>query len=538
MTAPRLSRSGSGTPEIEDLRARLAEAEDALRAIRSGEVDAVIVQGESGDQVYTLQSAEQPYRVLVEQMHEGAAILTVQGDILYCNQRFSDIVGSPIHEVTGGSVNRFLDEARREQFALLLARGAGSDHARFISSTGVARDVYCSITASVSGGVERRNLIVADLSELLDARAERDRAERENRSKDEFLAALAHELRNPLGAVAGAVEVLNLVGGDGPALRARTVIAQQVHHLSRMVDDLLDVGRVAVGKIALAPEPLDLAALVSRCIAALPGDDRQHRRVEVSAESAWVDADPTRMEQVFGNLLSNAIKYTAPGGWIHVSVAKDGPCAVLRVQDNGAGIDEDLRPRIFEPFVQGGRPLSRAPGGLGIGLTLVRRLVELHGGTVSAASDGASRGSTFEIRLPRRPAPEHGMVRAAQAGTGLRRRILIVEDNEDAGEMYRLLLEMSGHEVLVAETGTDGLELLRTARPDVALVDIGLPGLDGYEIARRFRAEPDSRRVLLVALTGYGSASDRDRSRQAGFDRHLTKPVDPEALRLLLDECV
>jgi len=254
----------------------------------------------------------------------------------------------------------------------------------------------------------------------------------------------------------------------------------------------------------------------------------------VTTESTWVDADATRLEQIVGNLLSNAIKYTERDGHIAISVTAEGQEAVLRVRDDGAGIERHLLPRVFDAFVQGDRTLNRAHGGLGIGLTLVRRLVELHGGDVSARSGGVKQGSTFEVRLPRRAAPEHRPVAGVTEVIAVKRRVLIVEDNRDAGDMYRMLLELAGHEVLLAADGPSGLEMLKSARPDIALVDIGLPGMDGYELAKRFRAEAGADRVVLVALTGYGSSNDRERSKRAGFDHHLTKPVDADALRSLL----
>jgi CheY-like chemotaxis protein len=241
------------------------------------------------------------------------------------------------------------------------------------------------------------------------------------------------------------------------------------------------------------------------------------------------------MEQIVNNIVGNAVKYTPPGGTIRVGVSIDAAEAVLRVEDNGYGIASELLPRIFDLFVQGERTLDRAQGGLGIGLTLVRRLVHLHGGTVSASSDGPGRGSVFTVRLPRVSCPESTQSSIAANGpNGLTRRVLIIEDNRDAREMFRMMLELAGHEVHEAEEGVRGLELLKTMRPDIAVIDVGLPGLNGYEIAKRFRQEPDSRSVMLVALTGYGTPEARERSRAAGFDHHLIKPVNPETLQEIM----
>ncbi|MFL6183183.1 MAG: ATP-binding protein [Actinomycetes bacterium] len=522
--------------QIDTLREQLAEANETLRAIRAGEVDAVIVHGDSGDQVYTLQSAEQPYRMLVEQMREGAAILTRHGDILYCNRRFADLIGLPLERVIGRSIERFVGEADREALAAHVGGRGGAHRGRLIAHDGRSLDVYLSLTVTVSEGIERRSLIVTDLTDLVDAEAERDRARHENRAKDEFMAMLAHELRNPLGAIGGAVQVLDLLGAhqEGPAIRARGVILRQVQHLARLIDDLLDVGRLATGKIVLARQPVDLADLVRHSVAAIVAERRLGNQLETSTQPVWIDADPTRVEQIISNLLANAVKYTQPGGLIRVSVTTEGQEAVLRVEDDGAGISPDLLPHIFDLFVQGQQTLDRARGGLGIGLTLVRRLVELHGASVEAVSDGPGCGSVFTVRFPSSCAPEQATPIHTPATEAVKRRVLIVEDNAESRNMYRLALELAGHDVLEAEDGMRGLEMLKSAQPDVAFIDLGLPALDGYELVRRFRAETNGRDVLLIALTGYGSSDDRERSREAGFDYHLIKPLSREALRDVL----
>jgi two-component system, sensor histidine kinase len=524
---------------VDELRARLAEAEETLRAIRAGEVDAVIVQGEIGEQIYTLRSADHPYRDLVEQMREGAAILTLPGDIVYCNRRFAELVNLPLEQVIGGSVDRFIAITDREPEETLSSAGPGTHRGRLIAGGGRTVDVYLSLTNTVTDGVERRGLLVADISELLTAQADRDRAQRENRAKDEFMAMLAHELRNPIGAIAGAVQLLDVVGSQrASAARARGVITRQIHHLARLIDDLLDVGRLATGKIVLTRQPVDLADLVRRSVTALGGNGRLNRRLEVTTEPVWVDADATRVEQISGNLLGNAIKYTESGGNIRVTLTSDRRNdrgeAVLAVTDDGAGIGADLLPHIFDLFVQGDQSLDRSRGGLGIGLTLVRRLVELHGGAVSVASEGPGRGSVFTVRLPSIPAPLERRQEPKPASDVPKRRVLIIEDNADSREMYCTVLRLAGHEVLETGDPAKGLELLKSERPDVAFIDIGLPGLDGYELTKRFRAEPGAERVFMVALTGYGTTEDRERARAAGFDRHMVKPVPPDVLQELL----
>jgi len=521
---------------IAELSARLEEAEETLRAVSAGEIDAFIVQGPRGEQVYSLRSAEQPYRTLVEEMQEGAAILTVAGDIVYCNRQFASLVGIPLEDVIGRPLDRFLSGGDRLAFAMLRRAGSGKCRARLLGASGRAVDVYLSLSASKSEDEsERLNLIVTDLSALLDAQSGRDRAEQESQAKDEFMAMLAHELRNPLSAISAAVQVLEASNGqDSPALRARSIIGRQVHHLARLVDDLLDVGRVMTGKIALDRRPIDFADLVHRAVAVC-GERQNGQRLEISSQGVWIDGDLVRMEQIVNNIVGNAVKYTPGGGSIRVRVYAEGGDAVLRVEDNGYGIAPELLPRVFDLFVQGERTLDRAQGGLGIGLTLVRRLVELHGGSVSALSEGPGRGSTFTVRLPKVAAPQNTQPALTQSPcASFSRRVLVIEDNRDAREMFRMMLELAGHEVLEAEEGLAGLELLKATRPDVAVIDVGLPGLNGYEIARRFREEPDAERVMLVALTGYGTPEAVERSRQAGFDHHLIKPVNAEALQEIM----
>jgi CheY-like chemotaxis protein/anti-sigma regulatory factor (Ser/Thr protein kinase) len=287
----------------------------------------------------------------------------------------------------------------------------------------------------------------------------------------------------------------------------------------------------------LVRRPLDLAEAVRQCVTMFGETDRTSRhRLTLETEPVWVDADQTRIEQITENLVTNALKYTPAGGAIHLRVHRDAGEAVLRVRDSGAGIPRELLPRVFDLFVQGARTLDRNEGGLGIGLTLVRQLVEMHGGTVEAASEGAGRGSTFTVRLPAIPGPPPAPLLAPPERPGARgRRILIVEDAADAREMLRVALELSGHEVHEAEDGPGGIEAACRVRPDVALIDIGLPGVDGYEVARRIRAATGGERIRLIALTGYGQPEDRRRSLEAGFDAHLLKPVTPDHLEQLID---
>jgi PAS domain S-box-containing protein len=352
-----------------------------------------------------------------------------------------------------------------------------------------------------------------------------------NRAKDEFLATLSHELRNPLAAIANAVAALERRGGaEEAATRLRQIIHRQTHHLTRLVDDLLDVARATAGKIALNRQPVDLSEVAGGCVRSLRESGRARRhRVTFRAESVVVDADPTRLAQIITNMLDNAVKFTPSGGTVDVDVLREGQDAVLRVSDTGIGIAPEMLPRVFELFAQAEQSMDRSVGGLGIGLALSRRLVEMHGGTIGAISDGRGHGTQFTVRLPvataGTPPPPPAAVSPDRS-----RSILIVEDNDDTRESLRLLLESLGHRVIEAGDGQRGLALALHHRPEVVLIDLGLPGLDGYEVARALRSSPNGKTTALIAVTGYGQADDRRRSKEAGFDAHLVKPVSQQLL--------
>jgi signal transduction histidine kinase/CheY-like chemotaxis protein len=362
--------------------------------------------------------------------------------------------------------------------------------------------------------------------------AARAEAESASRGKDELLAMLGHELRNPLAAIANAVHVLDTDGVPlEMARRAREIIGRQNAHLAHLVDDLLDVARITSGKIALVRRPVELSQAVRHALATLTASGRTERhRVGLDLASVWADVDETRFEQIVTNLVGNALRFTPAAGTIEITLRAVGSEAVLRVRDSGVGIAPEMLTRIFDLFAQGERGPDRGAGGLGLGLTLVRRIAELHEGPAEAASEGPGRGSTFTVTLPAIAAPRAASpapAAAARDGSGPR-RILVVEDNADAREMLHHLLRLAGHAVTEATDGPGGLEAALRERPDIALVDVGLPGFDGYELARRLRAADAG--VYLVALTGYGQPDDRRQAMESGFDAHLVKPVSPDAL--------
>lgn len=362
-------------------------------------------------------------------------------------------------------------------------------------------------------------------------------AQESDRRKDAFLAMLAHELRNPLGPIVNAVHVLDHLKGQEPqAPRLRAILRRQTLRLARLVEDLLDISRIRTGKISLRMEPVDVNEVVRRAVESITmsGKTMSHDiGFTPAAETLVARGDPVRLEQVVGNLLDNAVKYSQPGRCIRLAVDRRDAEAVISVQDEGIGIAPDVLPHIFELFTQADTSLDRAQGGLGVGLPLVLHIVRQHGGSVGAKSDGVGRGSEFIVRLPLVAGQVEGP-RDQSDGRAPPLSILVVEDNLDAREALRALLEMDGHDVDVAGDGPAGLAQALTGRFNVALVDIGLPGYDGYELARRIRKEAASSGLYLVALTGYGQPSDRRRALEAGFDAHVVKPAQIEELRRVL----
>jgi CheY-like chemotaxis protein/two-component sensor histidine kinase len=366
-----------------------------------------------------------------------------------------------------------------------------------------------------------------------------------DRLKDQVLAMLAHELRNPLAPIRNCLLVIRQAGGDPDLLEQVLEMAErQVQHMTRLLDDLLDVSRINQGRIVLRPEEVDLAPLTRRAVDALKPlyEERRLRlTVELPSQPIRITGDPTRLEQVVNNLLNNAAKYTEPGGHVELTVQHEGAEVVLRIHDNGIGIPPEMLSRIFDLFVQVERRVRRSQGGVGIGLTLVRKLVELHGGTVEAFSPGPGHGSEFVVRLPARspksgdrrtPAKEPDFLNNSES----RHRVLVVDDNVDAAVSLGMLLRLAGQEVRVAYDGATALRQAQEFQPHLVLLDIGMPGMDGYEVCRHMRQELGMDQTTVVALTGWGQDEDRRRSQEAGFNHHIVKPVEPSALRRLLDD--
>jgi PAS domain S-box-containing protein len=509
------------------------EAAGALEAIRSGQIDGVVVGGE---EVVLLGAAHHSYRAMVDRMQQGAVTVSCDGEVLYANDRFATMVGMSGDHILGRVIGSWFVPSQRETLRQTLARSAaGSAQAELdlIGREGNALPVLVTgAPADVSGSV---TLVVTDLRE---ERRHRE-IEEAGRRKDEFLAVLAHELRNPLAPIRNAVQVLQWMPELAPAARqAVEIIARQSATLTRLLDDLLDINRLNQGKITLHKGVLDLRTVIINAVEAVqPLVQARHHTLatDLPATDVLVQGDAVRLAQVIVNLLSNAAKYTPQAGRISIQLREDAPenaerRAVMRVSDSGIGIPVQALRTIFEPYAQVLDPSDAVPGGLGLGLTVARRLLELHGGTIEARSAGSGQGSEFIVELPVAEASA-STSGADQASTAARvslhgMRILVADDNADSAQSLAMLLTLAGHEVRSASDGAEAIRVADEFRPDVAFLDIGMPNLDGYATARELRTRPWAQRLVLFALTGWGQPDDKLRARQAGFDAHLIKPLD------------
>jgi len=546
--------------ECASLKARLEEAEAVLHAIRVGEIDALMVAGADGPQVFTLEGADHPYRVMVESMSEGAATLIGDGTVAYANARLASMLCVPLERLLGGSLTEYLDAVDAERFKRACAaahEGFQFEEMELRCGDGTSLPARISLNplppSSQGNGASAPLCLVAtdltdsrrnaELAAAINDRLNAEAALREaSRHKDVFLAMLAHELRNPLSPIRNASAILMRLVGSAPQAQALiAMITRQTDHLARLVDDLLDVSRIAQNRIELRKETIEIGQIVDHAVETVQPimREKSHQlRVNRPAEPLYILGDRARLAQCLSNLLHNAAKYTGAGGSITLVIRASDTEIDFEVHDNGSGIGRELLPHVFELFVQSERTLDRAQGGLGIGLSLVKGLIEMHGGTVTAASEGPQRGSTFTVRMPR-AAPPVVVNGADEPPSVPMRRVLIVDDNVDAADSLAQLLKGNGHEVETAYSATAALERLGRCCPEFVLLDIGLPELDGYQLAGRVRALPHLRATRLIAVTGYGQTEDRLRARAAGFDDHLVKPVDLPALdRILAGACV
>lgn len=522
-----------------------AAIEGASRVLREKEAARRTFQREG-------ERAEKMFQLAVEASPIATLMADETGDVALANAQAERLFGYHREELLGMKVEQLVPPECRTAH---IAKRADYTRAPAPRPMGVGRELYALTKSGMRVPVEvgltpidgghGSSFVLASLIDITerkraeDQRAEllsrteaaRAEAEAASHAKDEFLAMFGHELRNPLAALRSAIYVLSSPNaGSEQQAKVRAIIERQTAQLARLVEDLLDVARLTRGKIRVERKPVDLARVARQALDYARGAAlRKGHELDVSQlGDAWVEGDQTRLQQVIVNLLDNAIKYTPEGGRIALELKREDTQAVLSVWDNGPGIPASLLPHVFEVFRQGERPLDRGPGGLGVGLTIVRQLVDLHGGTIEVRSE-PGKGACFIVHLP---AVDSG--RAIQEERGAERvpckRVLLVEDNHDVRTMLQSALELDGHLVRSAQDGLQALKLCTHWTPDVVLLDIGLPGMDGYEVAKQLRQTANGAHALLVALTGYAAPADRARAQQSGFDVHLAKPVDPRQL--------
>lgn len=484
----------------------------------------------------------------------GDAVITTDagGHVTSLNPVAESLTGWAQQEAQGqplSTVFRILNEQSRrpveDPVAEVLREGrivGLGNHTVLIARDGTERPIDDS-AAPIRGAAGETLGVVLIFRDVTEQRQAERELRHADRLKDEFVAMLAHELRNPLAPIRNALHIMKQPGASGDTLQqVRDMAERQVQHMARLLDDLLDMSRISQGKIELRKEPLNTADVVSRVaetLRPLVEERRQELTISLPHKPVRVEADPTRLEQIITNLLNNAAKYTDLGGHIWLTVERRDREVAFRVRDTGIGIAEEMLPKIFDLFVQAERRLDRSQGGVGIGLTLVKRLVELHGGTIEAISQGLGEGSEFVVRLPalgEEPRSPGGSEQAVESSAVAlpAYRVLVVDDNVDAADTLAILLQMMGQDVQVAHSGASGLALAQDFCPQVVFLDIGMPGMDGYEVCRRLRQQPGTEGAVVIALTGWGQDEDRRRSHDTGFDHHLVKPVEPDTLGELL----
>jgi PAS domain S-box-containing protein len=527
--------------EVSRLQQRSRALETELERRRQLEASLLRALAEQGRAQAELSRSQEDLRDFVENAVEGLHWVGPDGTILWANRAELELLDYGRGEYVGRHISEFhADAAACADILARLSRGETlrNYEARLRRKDGAIRHVLIDSNVLFRDGkFVHTRCFTRDITER---REVEERLRDASRAKDEFLAMLGHELRNPLAPIVTALELMKLKGDVG-STREQQVIERQVKHMARLVDDLLDVSRVTRGLVRLNKEPIELADAAAKAVeiaSPLLEQKQHHFSASVPRSGLRLEADPTRLTQIIANLLTNAAKYTERGGRIALGAGREGPELVLSVKDDGNGIGPELLPRVFDPFVQGHQSPDRAEGGLGIGLTLVRSLVQAHGGSVHALSEGKGRGAEFVVRLPAlagdeaRAEPPSADGRPPRAHAE-RRRVLVVDDNVDAADLLAGLLRSVGHDVEVAHDGPQALDVLAAFTPDVAILDIGLPVMDGYELAARLREGLAPPR--LVAMTGYGQESDRARSAAAGFDLHLVKPVAPRELLALIE---
>lgn len=535
--------------ETAELRARLEEAEDTLRAIRQGEVDALVVLDKQGEKVYTLKSADRPYRIMIEEMGQGAATLLADGTILYCNRCFSELVKAPLEHVLGASVHAFVAPSSREPFAALLRQGEAQEEGssrgeiQMQTAAGSLIPVYVAVTPLAREEGPALCLVVTDLTKQKAAAA----AEAANQAKDHFLATLSHELRTPLTPVLAMVSGFEKDERLPEDVRGHLAMMRRNLELeARLIDDMLDLTRVSRGKLELRREPADLVQILEHALQTLDRDVMVKRLrivTEISSQDCFLSADPPRLTQVFWNLLHNAAKFTPAGGTVAVRTRRDEDSLVVEVADSGMGIEAETLEHIFDAFDQGRPGTARRYGGLGLGLAISKAIVEMHGGSLTASSGGRNQGATFTVRLPASDVPAPVLTKAApspepRSSSPGSPHLLLVEDHADTAEAMAELLQSLGYRVTTAATVAAGLEAAERAggdggRIDLVVSDLGLPDGSGLDLMRLLSTRYGLRGI---ALSGYGMEDDLQKSREAGFEKHVTKPVSLQTLQAVLQE--
>lgn len=531
--------------EVELLRSHLREAQETLEAIRGGEVDALVVNGPKGSQVYSLSGAEQPYRIYVERMQEGAVTVGADGTVLYSNQRFAEMADSPLDRVIGCSIAEFIAPEVWERLQGVLRGEEFAVKYEESLRRGKAEPLPVNFTASrlPLHDQEVLCLVVTDLTEQKDKAGlhlAKEIAEKASSAKDAFLAALSHELRTPLTPALMAATVLE----EDPSLpeQVRKSVAMIRHNVeleARLIDDLLDLTRISQGKLELRLAPMDLHAALRRGIEISQADltaKRQQLAVELEARAFSIQGDSVRILQAIWNLLRNAVKFAPPGGKITLRTGNRGPEAVwIEVRDSGIGFDRETASRMFLAFEQGSRYITRQFGGLGLGLAITRSIVEAHGGTIRGESPGPGLGASFTIELPvasSASAPPPAPDRAPPARSRVARRILLVEDHADTRASMERFLSRAGHEVFAVQSASQASALAERQKFDLVISDLGLTDQSGLDLMRELRQRHD---LHGIAVSGYGMEDDIARSRAAGFSHHLTKPISLRALASLLE---
>ncbi|HEY1686007.1 MAG TPA: ATP-binding protein [Tepidisphaeraceae bacterium] len=530
--------------KISRLQSQLDEAQETLSAIRNGQVDAVVVNGVQGTQIYTLVGADQPYRVYIEQMQEGAATLAPDGLILYANRRFAEMVGVPMARIISTSIQNYLPAPAWQEISDVLGPGEPVVKHECILACDSALPVYLTASRLSLPDQDVLCLIVTDLTqhkESIDLRMAKELAERSNMAKDNFLAALSHELRTPLTPVLIAAEALQNDPEIPPRLRDElALIRRNVELEARLIDDLLDLTRIARGKLQLHPAEMDIQTELQRAIDICQPDIRSkglHCTLHLDAPQFKTVGDPVRLQQVFWNLIRNAVKFTPPGGSIQIWTDNPGPDEIrVRVMDNGVGFDPSLAGEIFAPFEQGGQQITRDFGGLGLGLAICRSIVHSHGGVIEGTSPGHNRGATFSVRLPLRAlAPQYQSQTSAPSVNSAEDRairILLVEDHPDTRASMAKLLRRE-HLVQIADSAAQALSIASQQSFDLVISDLGLPDRSGLELMRELR---ELYNLKGICISGFGMEDDISNSKEAGFVQHLTKPISLDRLQSAIRE--